>query len=77
MSGAPSAPSGSLAANGGPSEVGSGEEFPIRLGPINITPAMAASFERLKRRTRLKVGIIARLGLMHYLASQDPHYRED
>jgi hypothetical protein len=51
-------------------------EFPIRLG-LNITPAMAASLERLRRRLRLKEAVIGRLALMHYLAAQDPQYRED
>jgi hypothetical protein len=51
-------------------------EFPIRLG-LNITPAMAASLERLHRRLRLKEAVIGRLALMHYLAAQDPQYRED
>jgi hypothetical protein len=51
-------------------------EFPIRLG-LNITPAMATSLERLRRRLRLKEAVIGRLALMHYLAAQDPQYRED
>jgi hypothetical protein len=50
-------------------------EFPIRLC-LNITPAMAASLARLHQRMRLKEGVIGRLGLMYYLASQDREYRE-
>jgi hypothetical protein len=51
-------------------------EFPIRLC-LNITPAMAASLARLHQRMRLKEGVIGRLGLMFYLASQDREYHED
>jgi len=51
-------------------------EFPIRLG-LNITPAMAASLQRLRRRMRLKEAVIGRLGLMTYLAANDQQYRED
>ena len=73
----PPPPDGSPAPNGGPAEARQQlGEFPIRLS-LNITPAMAASLARLKRRMRLKEGVIARVGLMHWLASQDPHYRED
>ena len=50
-------------------------EFPIRLC-LNITPAMAASLARLHQRMKLKEGVIGRLGLMHWLAQQDPQYRE-
>jgi hypothetical protein len=51
-------------------------EFPVRLG-LNITPAMAESLKRLRRRLRLKEAVIGRLALMHYLATNDPQYRED
>jgi hypothetical protein len=50
-------------------------EFPIRLG-LNITPAMHASLQRMRRRMRLKEAVIGRLGLMQYLAANDPQYRE-
>src|SRR5262249_22648854 len=52
------------------------EEFPIRIS-LNITEAMSASLARLHKRMRLKEAVIARLGLMHWLASQDHEYRED
>ena len=51
-------------------------EFPIRLC-LNITPAMAASLARLHHRMRLKEAVIGRLGLMYWLAQQDPQYREE
>jgi hypothetical protein len=50
-------------------------EFPDRLA-LNITPAMTASLERMRRHMRLKVAVVARLGLMEYLARHDPQYRE-
>jgi hypothetical protein len=51
-------------------------EFPVRLY-LNITPAMAASLQRLHRRLRLKEAVIGRLALMTYLAQNDREYRED
>jgi hypothetical protein len=51
------------------------KEFPIRLN-LNITPAMAESLGRLHTRLRLKEATIGRLAIMHYLAANDPHYRE-
>jgi hypothetical protein len=51
-------------------------EFPIRLG-LNITPAMAESLKRMRRRLRLKEAVIGRLALMSYLAQNDREYRED
>ena len=51
-------------------------QFPIGVR-INITPAMAASLKRIQRRLRLPEGVICRLALMQYLASQDREYRED
>jgi hypothetical protein len=51
-------------------------QFPIGVR-INITPAMAASLGRIRRRMRLPEGVICRLALMAYLASQDREYRED
>jgi hypothetical protein len=76
----PGAPNASPATNGSSPEVerrnSPPSEFPIRLG-LNITPAMAASLERLRRRMRLKEAVIGRLGLMTYLATNDPLYKED
>jgi hypothetical protein len=76
----PSAPSAAPGANGSSPEVkkrnAAFSEFPIRLG-LNITPAMAASLERMRRRLRLKEAVIGRLALMNYLATNDPAYRED
>src|SRR5262245_24255872 len=51
-------------------------QFPIGVR-INITPAMAVSLGRIRRRMRLPEGVICRLALMAYLASQDREYRED
>ena len=51
-------------------------QFPIGVR-INITPAMHASLGRIRRRMRLPEGVICRLALMAYLASQDREYRED
>jgi hypothetical protein len=51
-------------------------EFPFQL-KLNITKAMVESLERLHRSTRLKQGVIGRLGLMEYLAARDPQYREE
>jgi hypothetical protein len=51
-------------------------QFPIGVR-INITPAMAASLGRIRRRMRLPEGVICRLALMAYLAGQDREYRED
>jgi hypothetical protein len=62
--------------NGAAAEAKRPSEFPIRFG-LNITPAMAESLERMRRRMRLKEAVIGRLALMHYLAANDPHYRED
>ena len=75
------APNTSPAPNGGapqakPQRKAVPEEFPIRIS-LNITPAMNNSLERMRRRTRLKQAVIARLGLMDYLARNDPQYRED
>lgn len=50
--------------------------FPVQLR-INITPAMNASLERISRRLLLAEGVIGRIALMQYLATQDPQYRED
>jgi hypothetical protein len=79
-SASPSPPSASLGGNGTSPEAkkqnSPPSEFPIRLS-LNITPAMAASLGRLRRRMRLKEAVIGRLALMHYLAAQDLHYRED
>jgi len=50
-------------------------QFPIGVR-INITPSMAASLKRIGRRLRLPEGVICRLGLMQYLASQDREYNE-
>jgi hypothetical protein len=76
----PGAPNASPGANGSSPEVEKRNlppsEFPIRLG-LNITPAMAASLERMHRRLRLKEAVIGRLALMTYLATNDPQYRED
>jgi hypothetical protein len=70
----------SPAPNGGPAGVkqrtSPPSEFPIRL-QLNITPKMLASLERQRRRMRLKQAIVARLGLMQWLSSVDPEYRED
>src|SRR5215831_21157796 len=77
---APGAPNPAPGANGSSPEAKRRNlppsEFPIRLG-LNITPAMAASLQRMHRRLRLKEAVIGRLALMHYLASQDPQYREE
>ena len=74
------APETSPGPNGAPAEANkrdpSRSEFPIRLG-LNITPAMAASLGRLRRRMKLKEAVIGRLALMNWLASQDREYRED
>src|SRR5262245_45271945 len=74
------APSNSPSANGSPREMkrrsSSHSEFPNRI-TLNITPAMAASLGRLRRRMRLKEGVIGRIGLMTWLATQDREYRED
>ena len=51
-------------------------EFPVRIS-LNITEAMSRSLARLHKRMRLKEAVIARLALMHWLASQDHEYRED
>jgi hypothetical protein len=51
-------------------------QFPLQL-KLNITLAMDASLQRLARRLRLPVGVLARLGVMQYLAQQDREYRED
>ena len=51
-------------------------QFPIGVR-INITPNMAASLARIRRRLRLPEGVIARLALMQYLAANDREYRED
>jgi len=51
-------------------------QFPIGVR-INITVQMAASLGRIRRRMRLPEGVICRLALMAYLASQDREYRED
>jgi hypothetical protein len=51
------------------------EEFPVRIS-LNITNSMLASLERMRRRTRLKQAVVARLGLMDYLARHDPQYHE-
>jgi hypothetical protein len=70
-------PAAATAAKGGPVEGKKRiEEFPVRIS-LNITHNMAASLQRMHRRTRLKEAVIARLGLMDYLARQDPNYRED
>jgi hypothetical protein len=76
----PHAPNTSPAPNGGSPQAQKQrkavpEEFPIRIS-LNITPQMNASLERMRRRTRLKQAVIARLGLMDYLARNDPQYRE-
>jgi hypothetical protein len=76
----PGAPHASPGPNGTSAEVkkrnSPPSEFPIRLG-LNITPGMAASLQRLRRRMRLKEAVIGRLGLMTYLAANDPQYREE
>jgi len=76
----PHAPDAAPGPNGASAEAkkrsSSPTEFPIRMS-LNITPAMAASLERMRRRLRLKEAVIGRLALMHYLAAQDPQYRED
>jgi hypothetical protein len=76
----PGAPNASPGANGSSPEVkkqtSPPSEFPVRLS-LNITPAMAASLERMRRRLRLKEAVIGRLALMNYLATNDPQYRED
>jgi hypothetical protein len=51
-------------------------QFPVGLR-VNITLPMAAALKRISRRLRLPEGVICRLGLMQYLASQDREYRED
>jgi hypothetical protein len=76
----PYAPNASPAPNGGSPRAqkqrkAAAEEFPIRLS-INITHAMNDALERMRRRTRLKQAVVARLGLMDYLARHDPQYRE-
>jgi hypothetical protein len=76
----PCAPNASPAPNGGSPQAqkqrkAAAEEFPIRLS-INITHAMNDALERMRRRTRLKQAVVARLGLMDYLARHDPQYRE-
>jgi hypothetical protein len=76
-SGAPGAPGPAPAANGGtPAARKQASEFPVRL-TLNLTPAMQASLQRLRRRMRLKEAVIGRIGLMTYFAANDPHYRED
>ena len=50
-------------------------QFPIGVR-INITPAMATSLGRIRKRMRLPEGVICRLALMAYLASQDREYHE-
>jgi hypothetical protein len=73
----PGAPSATPAANGSPPAGPTRKpEFPIRLG-LNITDAMAASLQRMRRRLRLKEAVIGRLALMNYLATNDPQYREE
>jgi hypothetical protein len=56
--------------NGSATEAKRPSEFPIRFG-LNITPAMAESLERMRRRMRLKEAVIGRLALMHYLAANE------
>jgi hypothetical protein len=76
-SGASAAPGPSPAANGGaPAARRQASEFPVRL-TLNLTPAMHASLQRMRQRMRLKEAVIGRLGLMTYLATNDPQYRED
>jgi hypothetical protein len=76
-SGTSGAPQQRPAANGGLPEAQKQDgEFPRRI-TVNITTAMSASLERMRRRLRLKEAVVARLGLMHYLAANDPQYRED
>jgi hypothetical protein len=74
---APGASGPAPAANGGaPAAEKQGGEFPRRI-TLNITSAMTLSLERLRRRMKLKEAVIARIGLMTYLAANDPHYHED
>ena len=73
----PSPPNVSPAPNGRPAEVKKPpSEFPVRIS-LNITPAMAQSLQRIRRRLRLKEAVIGRLALMQYLASNDREYHED
>ena len=51
-------------------------KFPIQLR-VNITPNMNASLQRISRRLLLPEGILGRIALMQYLASQDREYREE
>ena len=72
----PAPPRPSVGPNGSAPAKKKAEEFPIRIS-LNITEAMSASLKRLHKRMRLKEAVIARLALMHWLASQDQEYRED
>jgi hypothetical protein len=76
-SGTSAAPQQRPTANGGSPEAQKQDgEFPRRI-TVNITTAMSVSLERMRRRMRLKEAVIARIGLMTYLAANDPQYRED
>ena len=49
--------------------------YPIQLR-VNITEAMNASLARISRRLMIPEGIVGRIALIQYLASNDREYRE-
>ena len=49
--------------------------YPIQLR-VNITEAMNASMARISRRLMIPEGIVGRIALIQYLASNDREYRE-
>jgi hypothetical protein len=51
-------------------------KYPVRLR-VNITNPMNASLQRISRRLMIPEGILTRLALIQYLASNDPEYREE
>ena len=49
--------------------------YPIQLR-VNITGAMNESLARISRRLMIPEGIVGRIALIQYLASNDREYRE-
>ena len=50
--------------------------YPIQLR-VNVTTAMNDSLARISRRLMIPEGIVGRIALIQYLASNDREYRED
>ena len=50
--------------------------YPIQLR-VNVTVAMNASLARISRRLMIPEGIVGRIALIQYLASNDREYREE